>query len=224
MELSVVKYLDVRFRQPDWMLHPMQAFIRYEDVVEYEELLSWNLLPRESVEYELFYVEADRERYVPAIEAVESVVEYNLTPIDDESFYVYVCQRTREEDQLFRQAFAERHLLVVPPIVYDAEAAMNLTVVGAGEDLQALVATIPEEIDVEVQEIGEYDRRHGTIAGGLTDRQFEAIEAAADVGYYDVPRTGSLADVATRLGCAESTASTLLRRAESAVMCRLVER
>ena len=219
-----MKYLDVRFRQPDWMLHPMQEFIRYEDVVKYEELLTWNLLPEEAIEYELFYVEADRERYVSAVESVESIVEYNLTPIDDESFYVYACQQTREEDQLFRQAFADLHLLVVPPIVYDSEAAMNVTVVGAGEDLQTLVANVPEEIDVEVEEIGEYDRRHGTIAGELTDRQFEAVEAAAAVGYYEVPRTGLLADVAAELGCAESTASTLLRRAESAVMGRLVER
>ena len=219
-----MKYLDARFRQPDWMLHPMQEFIRSEDVVEYEELLAWNLLPEESVEYELFYVEADRERYVPAVEAVESIVEYNLTPIDDESFYVYVCQQTREEDQLFRQAFADLHLLVVPPIVYDSEAALNVTVVGEGEDLQALIENVPEAIDVLVEEIGEYDRRHGTIAGGLTDRQFEAVGAAADVGYYEVPRLGSLADVAARLDCAESTASTLLRRAESAVMGRLAER
>ena len=219
-----MKYLDVRFRQPDWMLHPMQEFIREEDVVEYEELLTWNLLPEEAVEYELFYVEADRERYVPAVESVESIVEYTLTPIDDDSFYVYACQQTREEDRRFRQAFANLHLLVVPPIVYDSEAALHMTVVGAGEDLQMLVEGVPEEIDVTVEEIGEYDRRHGTIGAALTDRQFEAVRAAAEVGYYEVPRSGSLADVVARLDCAESTASTLLRRAESAVMGRLVER
>ncbi len=38
-----MKYLDVRIRQPDWMLHPMQEFIRYDDAVRYEELLTWNI-------------------------------------------------------------------------------------------------------------------------------------------------------------------------------------
>ena len=219
-----MKYLDVRFRQPDWMLHPMQEVIRYGDVIDYEELLAWNLLPDERVEYELFYVEADRDPYEAAVESVESVVEYTITPIDDDSFYVYACQETREEDRRFRQAFASRHLIIVPPIIYDDEAAMGMTVVGAGEDLRALVEGVPEEIDVTVEEIGEYDRRYGTVAGAMTDRQFEAVEVAAAVGYYGVPRDGSLADVARKLDCAESTASVLLRRAESRVMSRLVER
>lgn len=219
-----MKYLDVRFRQPDWMLHPMQEFIRSTDVVRHEELLTWNLLPGADVEYELFYVEADREPYEAAVESVPSIREYAITPIDDDSFYVYACQETREEETLFRQAFADLHLLVVPPVVYDDEAALNMTIVGDGTDLQALLENVPEEIAVEVREVGEYDRRHGTVAGALTDRQFEAVEVAADVGYYDVPRSGSLAAVADELGCAESTASTLLRRAESRVMRRLVDR
>lgn len=219
-----MKYLDVRFRQPDWMLHPMQEVIRYDDVIRYEELLTWNLLPGEEVEYELFYVEADREPYEAAVESVESVRDYVITPIDEESFYVYACQETRPEDTLFRQAFADLHLLVVPPVVYDSEAALHMTIVGDGGDLRTLLENVPEEIDVTVNEVGEYDRRHGTVAGALTRRQFEVVEVAAELGYYEVPRKASLADVSAALDCAESTASTILRRAESRVMKALVER
>ncbi len=35
-----MKYLRATLRQLDWMLHPMQQFIRENDVVHYEELLS----------------------------------------------------------------------------------------------------------------------------------------------------------------------------------------
>jgi predicted DNA binding protein len=55
----------------------------------------------------------------------------------------------------------------------------------------------------------------------LTDRQREAVRAAVEAGYYAVPREASLADVAEAIGCAESTASEHLRRAEAAVMRRL---
>jgi hypothetical protein len=54
------------------------------------------------------------------------------------------------------------------------------------------------------------------------DRQREAITAASEVGYYDVPRTGSVAEVADRLGCAKSTASNHLRKAEARLVGEVV--
>ncbi|QIO23190.1 helix-turn-helix domain-containing protein [Haloarcula sp. JP-L23] len=220
-----MRYLDARFSQPDWMLHPMQRFIRETDAVQYEELRAWSIVAGDpDTEYELFYVEADRERYEAAIRSVDSVRWYDLTPIDDGSFYVYICQRTREADRQWRSAFTELNLLVVPPIVYDSHADFDMTVVGASEDLQAMLDGLPADIDVTVDAIGEYDRRHAPIAGAVTDRQLAAVEAAVELGFYEVPRTAAVADVAAELGCAESTATALLQRAESSVMERLVRR
>ncbi|WP_247000089.1 helix-turn-helix domain-containing protein [Halosolutus gelatinilyticus] len=220
-----MKYLDVAFRQPDRMLHPMQRLIRHEDAVVRDELRAWNLAPDLDVEYELFYVETtDRDRYVDRLESTDSVRSYDLVEIDDEACYVYVCQETRAEDRLFRRAFSELNLVVVPPIVYDEDAAMRMTIVGAGADLRALLEHLPPAIKSTVHEVGEYDRRYPSIAGDLTDRQLEVIAAAVDCGYYDVPRTGSVADVADRLDCAASTVSNHLQKAESALMRRLVNR
>ncbi|WP_440763946.1 helix-turn-helix domain-containing protein [Natronorubrum sp. DTA7] len=220
-----MKYLTVRLSQPDWMLHPMQRFIREEDAVRYEELRTWNVAGREDgLEYELFYTEADREPYEAAIEAVDSVRWYDLTPIDDDSFYVYICQETRPEDVRWREAFAALDLVVVPPIVYDSTAAFYMTVVGSGDNLQAMLDGLPEEIDATVQAIGEYDRRHAPLTGDLTTRQLEAVEAAVDVGYYEVPRDSGVEAVADELGCASSTAATLLQKAQARVMRRLIDR
>lgn len=219
-----MKYCDLRLRQPDSMLHPMQRFIRHEDVVTHEELLAWNLRREEGVEYELFYAEVtDPGRYRTVIENVDSIRWYRTARIDEGSLYVFACQETREEELSLRRAFAALELVVVPPIVYDAEAAMRMTVIGEGEDLGTLVEGIPGEIEVTVERVGEYDRRHARIAGALTDRQFEAVRTAVRLGYYDVPRSASLAAVAAALDCAESTASDHLRNAESAVMSRIVE-
>ncbi|WP_276278984.1 helix-turn-helix domain-containing protein [Halorussus caseinilyticus] len=62
------------------------------------------------------------------------------------------------------------------------------------------------------------DHRHlaGSLAGRLTMRQFEGIETARGLGYYDVPREAELSEVAAELDCTESTASALLRKAERA--------
>jgi len=220
-----VKYLDVTMRQPRWMLHPMQEFIRDGDAVQYEELQAWTGMASErAVEYVLFYVEADREPYEAALESVDSIRWYDLTPIDDEAFYVYICQETRDEDISWRQAFADLNVAPVPPVAYDSDASFHMTLVGTGGDLQSLLSDLPDDIEVTVEAIGEYDRRHAPVVGDLTDRQLEAVEVAADLGFYEVPREAGVADVATALSCADSTASTLLQEAEARVMRRLVGR
>lgn len=200
----------------------MQNFIADSEAVQREELLAWNLLHGEDVEYVLFYVEGDLEPYREAIAGVESVAEHTLVPVDSSSFYAYVRQVTRESDRRFRSAFARRHLLVVPPIEYTGDGHMRFTAVGEPDDLRGLLADLPDRIDADVEEVGDYDRRHGTVAAALTDRQFEAVSAAAELGFYGVPREASLADVAAQLDCAESTASNLLRKAEASVMRRVV--
>ncbi|NGM67842.1 bacterio-opsin activator [Natronolimnobius sp. AArcel1] len=219
-----MKYCTVRLSQPDWMLHPMQQFIREETAVRYEELQAWAIATGDALEYELFYVDADREPYEAALEAVDSIHWYDLTPINEDSFYVYICQQTRTEDTQWREAFAALNLVVVPPIVYDTEADFQMTIVGTAADLQAMLEGLPDEIDVTVCSIGDYDRRHAPLVGDCTDRQLEAVEAAVEVGYFDVPRKAGVRDVADELGCASSTAATLLQKAQARVMRRVTER
>ena len=220
-----MKYLDVTMSQPRWMLHPMQEFIRDGDAVQYEELQAWTGMASERpVEYVLFYVEADREPYEAALDDVDSIRWYDLTPVDDDSFYVYLCQETRTEDVSWRRAFADLNVAPVPPVVYDSDASFHMTLVGTGADLQAMLSALPEAIDVTVEAIGEYDRRHAPVVGDLTDRQLEAVETAAELGFYEVPREAGVAEVAAALDCADSTASTLLQEAEARVMRRLVGR
>lgn len=218
-----MRYMNATFEHPDWMLHPMQSFIRREDAVAYEELLAWNFLRGEDFEYELFYVVGDLDRYRAFVETVDNVRWHNITVVDDDSFLVYACQDTRPADRVFRAAFENLELVVVPPIRFDSQATISMTLVGEGENLQAVLDRTPDEISVTVNEIGEYDHRHGTIAGVLTDRQYEAVRAAVELGYYEKPRSASLDDVADALGCASSTASNHLQKAEAAVMQRLVQ-
>ncbi|WP_211694350.1 helix-turn-helix domain-containing protein [Natronomonas salina] len=156
--------------------------------------------------------------------AVDAVRDVELTPVDDESFYVYVTQAYTRSDETFFGAFAELRLVVVPPIRYGSDGHPELTVVGSEGSLTALVEALREwaGVSVDVRTVGTFDRRHGTVAGDLTDRQFEAVETATELGYYAAPREASLADVADALDVAEGTASELLRRAESRLMAGLV--
>ncbi|MDS0260452.1 helix-turn-helix domain-containing protein [Haloarcula sp. S1CR25-12] len=50
---------------------------------------------------------------------------------------------------------------------------------------------------------------------GLTDRQREALRTAYEMGYFDIPRGASLAEVAAELDIAASSVSERLRRAQT---------
>ncbi len=219
-----VHYLQLTVEYPADARHPMAEFLRSSDAVVREELLAWSLRPGRDVEFALFYVEGDLAAYRDAIDDVDSVREYTLTPVGDDDFYAFVCEETRDAERRFRRAFADRDLVVVPPIVYDNDGRMHLTVVGESEDLRAIVAALPDGVDATVEGVGEFDRRHVGPAAELTRRQREAVRVAVDLGYYDVPRDADLAGVADELDCASSTASNLLRKAESAVMAGVVGR
>lgn len=218
-----MRYLRACLDQPDWMRHPMQEFLATSDALERVELHAWNL-SREDVQFALFYVEGDIDAYRDRIDDVEPNRWYELTAIDETSFYSYVCQEYTESDTVFSKAFAELSLVVIPPMVYDDSGQLHVTVVGLDEALTDLVTALRERagIGVDVLEVGTYDRRYGTVMSGLTDRQFEAVETATEIGYYAVPRAVSLSAVAAELGVADATASELLRRAESRLMPRLV--
>ena len=69
----------------------------------------------------------------------------------------------------------------------------------------------------EVESIRSMD---GEPAGrfGLTDAQYEALVAAADVGYYEVPRAATLEELADDLGVSHQALSEQLRRGTDALL------
>jgi predicted DNA binding protein len=77
---------------------------------------------------------------------------------------------------------------------------------------------------VEVVTVGEYTSGRLDSRVELTQRQFEAVEAAADTGYYNTMREATPEEIADRLGCSSGTAGELPRWAERTAMAMLVTR
>jgi len=107
-------------------------------------------------------------------------------------------------------------LVVITPAVY-REGTVYLQLVGENTAIQAVMDHLPPGLDVAVQEISGTVPPQETAVEGLSDRQYEALRVALEIGYYDQPRQATHEDVADRLGCAPSTASEHLRKAEAAL-------
>jgi hypothetical protein len=185
-----MRYLRARLDQPGWMRHPMQDFLTASEVMHQEELHAWNL-SWEDVQFALFYVKGALEAYRERIEEVDPIQWYELTSVDDGSFYSYVCQEYTESDIAFLRPFADLSLVVMPPIVYDGDGRTRMTVIGLGESLTRLVDELRNRADVGVKvlEVGWYDRRHGTVTGGLNDRHLKPLRWPPDWSTTPCPGT-----------------------------------
>lgn len=184
--------------------------------VEYAAALNWNVTGDElSI---LHYVEGDVEAFEAAVREVDLQREYELEPIGDGEFYAYLHDDLTEAVLDLWAVADRRGLVTVPPIEWHADGTVTISVFGPSEEIQAAIDAIPALVSVNVEEISGMQALPRAAASSLSDRQREAVEVAVDVGYYDVPRTGSQADVAERLGCSPSTAAEHLRKAEATVL------
>ena len=216
-----MRYIRLAVHQEPAVRHPMHQFVVEHEGYSVSRLLQYNVALEEEPAF-LFHVDGDPDPYEPALEATESVRTYEISRCPDDTFYLYVRESIPEHSKDFVSAFTQPGLVGLMPVEYREDGTVRVTGVGPAEMLQTAVDEVPEGMDVEVLEIGEYDARRLDAGSDLTDRQFEAVLAAVDCGYYETPSEGSVEDVGDRLDCAPGTAAELLRRAERSVMQNVV--
>jgi predicted DNA binding protein len=190
----------------------MQQFLAEQGSIRRAYLRHWNFSNPEYVT-SLFQITGDVgegcDDYLAALSTVATIYEYDVTPVDDSSFYVYLHETARDHARRFRD------LLVVPPIEYGTNGEVIVEVAGDADDLQTIVAGFPEHLSVSVNRLGEYDAYRESSIAVLTECQREVLAVARDLGYYEIPRQASVREIADQLDCSKSTAADHLRKAEA---------
>jgi predicted DNA binding protein len=164
-------------------------------------------------------VEGDVDAFVEAAAATEGIVSVDAYRFADEPPYVLLVHRppVDTEVEAERREAAHHGVVLRTPIVY-RDGAMHLRAIGDPGQLQRTIDRGPTGMTVTVEEVGTFRGGLDTPHADLTDRQREALETAAELGYYEMPRGATHEDVADALGCAPQTASDHLQKAEAAVV------
>ncbi len=206
-----MKSVDLTIHVPETVGLPISD--RVSDAIRREEVLSWDI--DRTSETLLFVSVIVGDRTIVEAEAtdIEPITRFETTPLDGDTFYGYVEADFGKIDRSFVDLFDIPDVVVIPPMVYTGEDVFSMTVLGTEDALQNLLSDVPIAFDVEIERFSEHRRRTESMVGRLTARQFTALEVAAELGYFAVPREASLAAVAAELDCSESTASTLVRTA-----------
>lgn len=214
-----MKRLTFRVRVPDWAKQPIQEFVDDHDAVE--RFMTRRGMFTEDHLYFLTQVWGDASVYREGLESMGQVIEYDITAGTGDTFFALTKERRNDTESWFRELQRTHDVFWDHPSVYPVDGnEQRLHFIGEHGSLRRLLEAFPEDVPLSVERVEEYGRQAGGMSAysSLTERQREAITAALDVGYYDVPRTGSTEDIAERLGCAPGTASTILRRAESRIV------
>lgn len=90
----------------------------------------------------------------------------------------------------------------------------EVTLVGTQDDIARGIDAYEEAgLGILLRRMGDYDGPT-TALDALTDRQREIIRTGFELGYYEIPREASVAEVANELGLDASTVGEHLQRAE----------
>ncbi len=194
------------------------------EAIRREEMISWDIDQHTDTVQSVSVIVGDRRVVERAVSDLDHISRLETTPIDGDTFYAYAEGDLSAVDGSFVELFEQMDAVIVPPMVYTGDDTFSMTVIGSEDDLRRLVSDIPNTFAVDVNRYSEHRQRTEPMVGGLTARQFAALEIAAELGYFAVPREAPLTEVAAALDCTESTASTVVRTAvQNLVDSALVE-
>lgn len=200
----------------DELAHPMHRRITAGHEVSRMELLQW--APTDSVST-LSWYDGDPDAVADLLGAVDSAETTDLVAGDDGT-YAFVHQSAYELGAPVLDLVDRSPVVFRPPVTFLASGEARFEAVGQAEHLGAFYDALRDAVTTRIERVEPFRRWPGSEA--LTERQRTALEAAVDVGYYAIPRTGDLENVAAELDCARSTAGELVRKAESAVLTEFV--
>ena len=160
---------------------------------------------------ELGETRADDPRVVvDAIREHPDVVAHELLHCDD---HRSLSKYETREQSLFEFLGASSLLPEFPLVVEDGEMAFAVTATRA--DFEAFGERLDASgLRYELRSVVHREGRDGV----LTDRQRECLDVAWRMGYFEVPRDCTLADVADALDVDPSSVSETLRRGTARVL------
>ncbi|APW96837.1 DNA-binding protein [Halobiforma lacisalsi AJ5] len=197
-------------------IHPMYDLLVNAPYVERATAMHWNYSGDELGI--MHYVEGDATEFRSDVERVPEVIDYDLTVGGGDDFYVYIRDTTNEPVRELLDLLERSPVVAIPPVEYRADGTVSYSVFGPSAEITGIIDRIPDSIEVVVEEIGGLAGVPGELDSTLSDRQREAIEAAFELGYYEIPREADHEDVARALDCAPSTAAEHLQKAESKLL------
>lgn len=151
--------------------------------------------------------------------APEKVIEYSIIE-ETEPLVAQIRFRPDEPLERLLDVHKSYGVTVEFPIRYTEQNPSTVEMVETGprEELRARIERTRSLADVHINHVHRHDPNSEQPFRELTERQQEVLRAAAELGYYRIPREATHEEIAEELGCSKSVVGQHLRRVESALV------
>lgn len=199
--------------------HPAADRLAAEPSVSQEAVHHLNLL-NDGTAVSLSRARGDRERLAEILEASEDVRSFELTELGGE-IQSYVHFEPAEPARALLELTREHELVVDTPIEFRGDGRLRVAVIGEDDVVQRAITDVPDEVDMELERLSDYEPELRELSSQLTERQQEILDTAVEVGYYQVPREATHEDIAAVLDIATTTVGEHLRKIEARLLSEL---
>lgn len=187
-----------------------------ESALKSESTYDINLLD-DGTTVELSYIRGDPERLRDILESDPRVLAYDVVPRKSGGLVYIHSQATDLVTRLLTLLI--RHKIIVDwPIEFTDRGEHRVTILGQDEQIRQMVNEIPNEIQVELEGMGDYQPDKRQLSSLLTDRQQQILGIAVEMGYYEIPRHTTLNELGEELDITAGTVGEHLRKIESKII------
>lgn len=200
-------------------LQPADQALAGEAAVTRESIHQINLLSDDTC-VTLYSVRGDLERTAAILDDQPDVLAHDVS--GEREGLAYIHFRPTDTVHRLLSIVQDHEIVLETPIDCLEAGGVRVTIIGDDRTIGTAVGSIPESLTLSLEGTGEYSPDSEQLFSVLTARQQEILEAAVELGYYEVPRQATHGDVAREVGVSAGTVGEHLRKVEGEVLSTLV--
>lgn len=216
-----MRYVKVVLIPEEGGFHPAADALDAEPDVTRRAVLHLNLL-NDGTAVALSQARGDADRLRDVLAETDEVIRYDVSEAGDD-LETYVHFRPTGPARGMLELTREYELVVDTPIRYGVDGSVRVSIIGADEVVQRAIDDVPDGVRLELEQLSDYDPELRELSSLLTPRQREILDAAVELGYYEVPRSATHEDVAERLDLSTTTVGEHLRKIESRLLSEIAD-
>ena len=169
----------------------------------------------------LYELSGDPDRIRDILAATPDAIDAVVTE-SAESVFAQILFEPTDTVRRFLELPHEHPVTIETPIAFTGDGGIRVTGVGPVDVLGDVFDGFGEEVQLAVEEVGEYHPASERPFARLSERQQEVLRVAVEMGYFEEPRQTTQADLAAALDCTAATVGSHLRRIQRALLPAMV--
>ena len=214
-----MRYATVVISPGEEGFHPADKALTDEPSVDRRAISQITLL-EDGTAVMLYRLHGDLTRAGTVLETCPEVLDADVTEGSEGLAYLHVEANDTLESLL--RILLENEIVIDPPIDCLPDGSVRVTLVGRSDAIRRAVDSVPGHLTMTLESLGDYQPESSQLVARLTERQREILEAAVELGYYEVPRRTTHDEIATEVGLSAGTVGEHLRKVEGKVLSTLV--